>query len=104
MRTVPSSRANSSKQSRAEQEQLVGQSKRSRSASEEPWAPATAGLEIRGSESQIHREAEAYGTPTHQPSRPRRLTKVRSMATFEFGQLSGLSGPTVICVGNFGLI
>lgn len=79
MRTVPSSRANSSKQSRAEQEQLVGQSKRSRSASEEPWAPATAGLEIRGSESQIHREAEAYGTPTHQPSRPRRLTKVETV-------------------------
>ena len=52
------------------------QSKRSRSASEEPWDSstiATSGLEIRGSESQIHPEPSS---PSHQGSRPRRLTKV----------------------------
>ena len=52
------------------------QSKRSRSASEEPWDSstiATSGLEIRGSESQIHPEPSS---PSHQGTRPRRLTKV----------------------------
>ena len=52
------------------------QSKRSRSASEEPWDSsniATSGLEIRGSESQIHPEPSS---PSHQGGRPRRLTKV----------------------------
>ena len=79
MRTVPSSRANSSKQSRVDpSESSPGgqQSKRSRSASEEPWDSstiATSGLEIRGSESQIHPEPSS---PSHQGSRPRRLTKV----------------------------
>ena len=91
VRTVPSSRANSSKQSRVDpSETSGGQSKRSRSASEEPWDSSTAAtvsgqLEIRGSESQIHREAEPYSSPSHlhsnsSPShhsnRPRRLTKV----------------------------
>ena len=79
VRTVPSSRANSSKQSRVDpSESSPGghQSKRSRSASEEPWDSsniATSGLEIRGSESQIHPEPSS---PSHQGSRPRRLTKV----------------------------
>ena len=90
VRTVPSSRANSSKQSRVDpSESSGGQSKRSRSASEEPWdssstAAVSGQLEIRGSESQIHREAEPYSSPSHHsnssPShhsnRPRRLTKV----------------------------
>ena len=89
VRTVPSSRANSSKQSRVDPTESGsgGQSKRSRSASEEPWDSSTsttaAGgvsgqqLEIRGSESQIHREAsEPYSSPSHHSNRPRRLTKV----------------------------
>jgi hypothetical protein len=77
VRTVPTSRANSSKQ-RFEQETGL-QSKRSRSASEEPWESSltTAGLEIRGSESQIHRgEQEPYSPSHHHNGRPRRLTKV----------------------------
>jgi len=81
VRTVPSSRANSSKQSRLEQES-VGQSKRSRSASEEPWDSGLTshpGLEIRGSESQIHRETETGFSPSHHPARPRRLTKVETV-------------------------
>ena len=79
VRTVPSSRANSSKLSRLEGDS--GQSKRSRSASEEPWE-MSGGLEVRGSESPIHRDPEQYRehgepySPSHQPSRPRRLTKV----------------------------
>ena len=78
VRTVPSSRANSSKQSRVDPSESSGQSKRSRSASEEPWDSSTAasGLEIRGSESQIHRETEPYSSPSHHSNRPRRLTKV----------------------------
>ena len=77
VRTVPSSRANSSKQCRVDPSESPGQqSKRSRSASEEPWDSSTSGLEIRGSESQIHREAEPYSTPSHHINRPRRLTKV----------------------------
>jgi len=93
VRTVPSSRANSSKQTRVDPSEISGgQSKRSRSASEEPWdspstAPVSAQLEIRGSESQIHREAEPYSTPSHHSSsspshnshRPRRLTKVETV-------------------------
>jgi len=94
VRTVPSSRANSSKQSRVDpSETSGGQSKRSRSASEEPWDSSTAAtasgqLEIRGSESQIHREVEPYSSPSHlhsnsSPShhsnRPRRLTKVETV-------------------------
>jgi len=91
VRTVPSSRANSSKQSRVDPtESSGGQSKRSRSASEEPWDSSTsttaAGgvsgqqLEIRGSESQIHREAsEPYSSPSHHSNRPRRLTKVETV-------------------------
>jgi len=93
VRTVPSSRANSSKQSRVDpSESSGGQSKRSRSASEEPWdssstAAVSGQLEIRGSESQIHREAEPYSSPSHHsnssPShhsnRPRRLTKVETV-------------------------
>lgn len=84
---MPSSRANSSKQGRLEVE-APGQSKRSRSASEEPWDlspdPPEAGrpdwdssagpLEVRGSESKIHHEP--FSSPSHQPGRPRRLTKV----------------------------
>jgi len=81
VRTVPSSRANSSKQSRVDpSDSSPGhQSKRSRSASEEPWDSstiATSGLEIRGSESQIHPEPSS---PSHQGSRPRRLTKVETV-------------------------
>jgi len=82
VRTVPSSRANSSKQSRVDPSESSGQSKRSRSASEEPWDSSTAasGLEIRGSESQIHREAEpSYSSPSHHSNRPRRLTKVETV-------------------------
>jgi len=79
VRTVPSSRANSSK--RVDPSESSGQSKRSRSASEEPWdsSTATSGLEIRGSESQIHREAEPYSSPSHHSNRPRRLTKVETV-------------------------
>jgi len=37
-------------------------------------------LEIRGSESQIHREAsEPYSSPSHHSNRPRRLTKVETV-------------------------
>lgn len=80
VRTVPSSRANSSKQCRVDPSESPGQqSKRSRSASEEPWDSSTSGLEIRGSESQIHREAEPYSTPSHHINRPRRLTKVETV-------------------------
>ena len=95
VRTVPSSRTNSSKLSRVDPSESGSgqqQSKRSRSASEEPWDSSTAtsgleirsgdqtGLEIRGSESQIHREAEPYSSPSHHSNRPRRLTKVGNRA------------------------
>lgn len=94
VRTVPSSRTNSSKLSRVDPSESGSgqqQSKRSRSASEEPWDSSTAtsgleirsgdqtGLEIRGSESQIHREAEPYSSPSHHSNRPRRLTKVETV-------------------------
>jgi len=87
VRTVPSSRANSSKQQR-EGEQ-TGQIKRSRSASEEPWqqqndhASSTihlggSNLEIRGNESQIHRDS-LTSQQNASASRPRRLTKVETI-------------------------
>lgn len=99
VRTVPSSRANSSKLSRIELEPVLG--KRSRSASEEPNyaqishnpsqvshnpSPNHMGninaLEIRGSETPLQSPSKEEGQHHHHhhhPSRPRRLTKVETV-------------------------
>jgi len=86
VRTVPSSRANSSKLSRLELEPVLG--KRSRSASEEPnytqvsHSPSPShGLEIRGSETglQSPSKEESHHHHHHHHSRPRRLTKVETV-------------------------
>jgi len=90
VRTVPSSRANSSKLSRLELEPVLG--KRSRSASEElnytqvshnPSQNHTghhSALEIRGSETLLQSPSKEEGQHRHHhPSRPRRLTKVETV-------------------------
>jgi len=88
VRTVPSSRANSSKLSRLELEPVLG--KRSRSASEEPnynhnqvshHPSPNHGLEIRGSETLLQSPSKEEGQHHHHhhPSRPRRLTKVETV-------------------------
>lgn len=85
VRTVPSSRANSSKLSRLELEPVLG--KRSRSASEEPnytqvsHSPTNHALEIRGSETglQSPTKEENHHHHHHHHSRPRRLTKVETV-------------------------
>ena len=98
MRTVPSSRANSSKFSRLELEPVVG--KRSRSASEEPLSLSIssshhqvssspqAGLEVRGTESLLQFQPSedvmplyttANSSTASQTGRPRRLAKVETI-------------------------
>jgi len=83
VRTVPSSRANSSKLSRIELEPVLG--KRSRSASEEPNYSQVShnpnhGLEIRGSETMLQSPSkEDTQHHHHHHSRPRRLTKVETV-------------------------
>ena len=95
MRTVPSSRANSSKFSRLELEPVLG--KRSRSASEEPLslslssqvsAAPQPSLEVRGTESLLQfQPSEEVGplytspnsTTSTQAGRPRRLAKVETI-------------------------
>lgn len=86
VRTVPSSRANSSKQSRLELEPVLG--KRSRSASEEPtYSPHhhhthSPSLEIRGSETLLQSHPKEDGKHSHShhhQGRPRRLTKVETI-------------------------
>lgn len=95
MRTVPSSRANSSKFSRLELEPVLG--KRSRSASEEPLSLSISGqvssspqpnLEVRGTESLLQFQnsedvlplyTSANSSANTQAGRPRRLAKVETI-------------------------